>query len=56
MARVRMTHPGLDQQIEVDEVSVPHYRASGWQIAPEPKTTTRAAVKSRRQTTKKGEG
>ncbi|MYS47534.1 hypothetical protein GTY23_41470 [Streptomyces sp. SID5998] len=28
-----MTHPGVEQPIEVDEVSVPHYQASGWQVA-----------------------
>ena len=35
MSHVVMEHPQLpDQPIEVDEVSVPHYRASGWQVVP----------------------
>ncbi|MFR0354169.1 hypothetical protein [Streptomyces sediminimaris] len=48
-----LTHPDLpDQPIEVDEASVPHYRASGWQLAQErPQKTTKAkAARRRRQT------
>lgn len=48
MTRVVMVHPNLSRQIEVDEVSVPHYQASGWQRADE-KKTTQAAAKRRRQ-------
>lgn len=54
MARVTMTHPDLEHRIEVDEVSVPHYQASGWQVAeslPKDPTNT-AAARSRRRTTK----
>jgi hypothetical protein len=51
MARVTMAHPDLDQSIVVDEVSIPHYQASGWQVADErPTRTERAAARSRRQT------
>lgn len=49
MARVTMTHPDLDRPIVVDEVSIPHYQASGWQVA-EDRPTERAAARSRRQT------
>ncbi|MFF3857530.1 hypothetical protein [Micromonospora sp. NPDC002575] len=49
MSRVTMTHPGLDQEIEVDEVSVPHYQASGWQVAAPPKATKAAATGRRRK-------
>ncbi|WP_171117785.1 MULTISPECIES: hypothetical protein [unclassified Streptomyces] len=51
MSQVTMSHPDLDQQIEVDEVSVPHYQASGWQVVTErPDKTTKAAARRRRQT------
>lgn len=53
MARVRMTHPDLpNQPIDVTEESVPHYQASGWQVAedtPAPNTSKQAA-RRRRQT------
>lgn len=53
MARVTMTHPDLpDQPIDVDEVSVPHYRASGWQVDDTPplKLTKARAARRRQQT------
>jgi len=54
MARVTMTHPDLAEQlIEVDEMSVPHHQAAGWEITePRPQQPT-AAAKRRRQTTRK---
>jgi hypothetical protein len=45
-----MCHPELSERIEVDEVSVPHYQASGWQRADEAKSTTQAAARRRRPT------
>lgn len=52
MARVRMTHPDLpDQPIEVDEASVPHHQASGWQRAEQrPEEPKAKAARRRRQT------
>jgi hypothetical protein len=48
-----MTHPSLPgQPIEVDEVSVPHHRAAGWQVEEPPQETPPAAPKHRRQTRK----
>jgi hypothetical protein len=53
MSRVTMTHPSLPgQPIEVDEVSVPHHRAAGWQVEEPPQETPPAAPKHRRQTRK----
>ncbi|MGW0821835.1 hypothetical protein [Streptomyces sp. NPDC002845] len=60
MTRVTMTHPSLpaDQRIEVDEVSVPHHQAAGWQIVEDqPHTTSqtktmKAAARRRRQSPK----
>ncbi|MBD0837370.1 hypothetical protein [Streptomyces sp. TRM68416] len=49
MSRVTMTHPEVDQQIEVEEVSVPHYQASGWQVTSRQDKTTTAAAKGRRR-------
>ncbi|WP_432124062.1 hypothetical protein [Streptomyces sp. C10-9-1] len=51
-----MDHPDLpaEQQIEVDEAAVAHYRAAGWRVAddPPPETTkttkTKAAARRRR--------
>jgi len=50
MARVMMIHPGVDQPIEVDEVSVPHHQAAGWRVteARQEQTNT-AAAKGRRR-------
>jgi hypothetical protein len=54
MPRVTMTHPSLPgQPIEVDEVSVPHHRAAGWQVEKPPQETPPAAPK-RRRTRKEG--
>lgn len=54
MSWVTMTHPGLPgRRIEVDEVSMPHHRAAGWQVEP-PQETPPAAPKRRRQTRKEG--
>jgi hypothetical protein len=44
-----MVHPNLTRTIEVDEVSVPHYQASGWQRAETQTKRTPAAAKRRRQ-------
>ncbi|WP_435643362.1 hypothetical protein ACR9VJ_18110 [Streptomyces sp. H49] len=49
MTRVTMRHPDLEQQIEVPEASVPHYRASGWQVADAP-TEPKKTARRRRQT------
>ncbi|WP_236241163.1 hypothetical protein [Streptomyces sp. CC228A] len=55
-----MTHPGLpqEQQIEVDEVSVPHYRAAGWRAVTgdTTDTTTTPTARRRRQTQTGDEG
>ncbi|MFC7892683.1 hypothetical protein [Streptomyces sp. NPDC057381] len=54
MARVTMAHPDLpDRRIEVDEVSVPHHQAAGWQVVTALPDTTRKAARGRQQ--KKGE-
>lgn len=47
-----MTHPELpDQPITVAEESVPHYQASGWELAEQaPPTTTQPKARRRRQT------
>ncbi|MBZ6175598.1 hypothetical protein KVH22_30045 [Streptomyces olivaceus] len=54
MSRVVMIHPDLpDQPIDVDEVSIPHYQASGWQVDDNPPAipvTKARAAKRRRQT------
>lgn len=49
---VRMRHDGVEQEIEVPEISVTHYERSGWQVvsgqaAPLMETT---AAKGRRRT------
>jgi hypothetical protein len=55
MSPVKMAHPNLpaDQQIEVAETAVPHYRAAGWQVVEDPPrettTTTKAAAPRRRR-------
>ncbi|MEU5111713.1 hypothetical protein AB0G64_09455 [Streptomyces longwoodensis] len=49
MTRVVMVHPDLTQPIEVDEVSVPHYQASGWQREEDAQQERDAAAKGRRQ-------
>lgn len=62
MSRVTLTHPDLPgQPIEVNAAAVPHYQASGWQVAQNPtaETTTSATTTtpatSRRRTPKKDE-
>lgn len=56
MSDVVMTHPSLEgRRIEVPEVSVHHYQASGWQVADPQQEDTKAAAKGRRRT-QKGEG
>ena len=54
MARVTMTHPDLPEQpIEVDEVSVSHHQAAGWQVAEtlpqHPKSPARRRRQNRRE-------
>ncbi|WP_228915906.1 hypothetical protein [Streptomyces sp. DH20] len=54
MARVTMTHPDLPEQpIEVDEASVPHHQAAGWQVAENPPPEPKAVAQRRRQTSRK---
>lgn len=55
MAQVVMTHPDLPgQQIEVDEVSVPHHQAAGWRVLEDLPQEATPPVK-RRRTTRKDE-
>lgn len=48
---VRLRHPGLpdDQVIRVEDLAVPHYRASGWDLVPddEPDPADSAPVPAR---------
>ena len=55
MTAVRLRHPDLggDRTIEVDALAVPHYRAAGWQIVPEPSTDPAPATS--RSTSQEGE-
>ncbi|NUP19876.1 MAG: hypothetical protein HOZ81_28110 [Streptomyces sp.] len=51
MSDVTMTHPDLpDQPITVPEESVPHYQASGWELAKETPPATKPTARRRRQT------
>ncbi|MFJ8140654.1 hypothetical protein [Streptomyces sp. NPDC096013] len=51
MSTVTMTHPELDQTIEVREEAVPHYQSAGWQpVDNPPAKPTRAPARRRRQT------
>lgn len=51
MARVTMTHPELpDRRIEVDEVSVPHHQAAGWQVVEDLPQQPKAPATRRRKT------
>ncbi|MFJ9895240.1 hypothetical protein ACIQPR_18185 [Streptomyces sp. NPDC091280] len=50
MSTVTMTHPDLDQTIEVREDAVPHYQASGWEPAENPPARRKKAPARRRQT------
>ncbi|MFE9923270.1 hypothetical protein ACFYQA_17295 [Streptomyces sp. NPDC005774] len=56
MAAVRMTHPDLPEQpIEVDELSVPHHQAAGWQVAEDLPQEPKPTARRRRQTTREDE-
>ncbi|MGA5076254.1 hypothetical protein ACPC37_01305 [Streptomyces griseoincarnatus] len=49
-----MTHPDLPEQpIEVDEASVPHHQAAGWQVSEDLPQPRKAPASRRRQTTRK---
>ncbi|MFI6337840.1 hypothetical protein [Streptomyces sp. NPDC050535] len=51
MSDVTMTHSELPgEHITVRESSVPHYQASGWEIADEVPAPRKPTVKRRRQT------
>lgn len=58
MGAVRMTHPDLPEQpIEVDEMSVPHHQAAGWQVADDqPQLPPAPAPRRGRTTTRKETG
>ncbi len=50
MGQVVMEHPDLpDQQIEVDEVSVPHHQAAGWQVVEALPQQPKSPARRRRQ-------
>lgn len=56
MARVTMTHPDLpDQPIEVDEVSVSHHQAAGWQVVEALPQQPKSPARRRRQTPREDE-
>jgi hypothetical protein len=56
MARVTMAHPDLpDQPIEVDEVSVPHHQAAGWQVVETLPQQPKSPARRRRQTPREDE-
>lgn len=55
MARVTMAHPDLEQHIEVDEASVPHHQAAGWQVVTDQPQTSTPPAQRRRKTTRKDE-
>ncbi|MGW0131892.1 hypothetical protein [Streptomyces sp. NPDC003299] len=50
---VRMRHEGVEQDIEVPEVSVPVYERSGWKVVDDDQAArteeTQAAAKGRRR-------
>lgn len=50
---VRMRHDGIEQEIEVAEISVKHYERSGWKVVDDQALalTTTAAAKGRRRET-----
>ncbi|MFZ4143390.1 hypothetical protein ACOZDZ_22060 [Streptomyces griseoincarnatus] len=49
-----MTHPDLpEQQIEVDEASVPHHQAAGWQVTGTVPQEPTPPARRRRQTLRK---
>jgi hypothetical protein len=45
-----MRHDGVDQEIEVPEISVKQYERSGWQVVTDQPEETTTAAKSRRRT------
>ncbi|MFD4259958.1 hypothetical protein ACFWR9_20655 [Streptomyces sp. NPDC058534] len=52
--RVRMRHDGIEQEIEVAEISVKHYERSGWKVVDDgqaPVLMKTAAAKGRRRET-----
>jgi hypothetical protein len=57
MGQVTMTHPDLPEQpIEVDEVSVPHHQAAGWQVVHAlPPQQLKSPARSRRQNRREDE-
>ncbi|WP_281155166.1 hypothetical protein [Streptomyces sp. HYC2] len=46
---VRMSHDGIDQEIEVAEISVPQYERSGWKVVDGQPGKDTAAAKGRRR-------
>ncbi|MFE7236088.1 hypothetical protein ACFVAF_36850 [Streptomyces sp. NPDC057596] len=47
---VRMSHDGVEQDIEVPEVSVPVYERSGWKVVDgQPRSSNTSAAKGRRR-------
>ncbi|MFF2009171.1 hypothetical protein ACFVWY_08870 [Streptomyces sp. NPDC058195] len=46
---VRMRHAGVEQEIEVAEISVPQYERSGWQVVDGQPGRTIAAAQGRRR-------
>lgn len=47
---VRMRHDGIEQEIEVSEISVKQYQRSGWQVVTDQPEETTATAKNRRRT------
>ncbi|MFF8980178.1 hypothetical protein ACF08A_25620 [Streptomyces cellulosae] len=51
-----MAHPDMpDRHIVVDEVSVPHHQAAGWQVVPDQPQQPTPSAKRRRTTPRKDE-
>lgn len=51
---VRMRHDGIEQEIEVPEISVKHYERSGWEVVDDGQALAlkkTAAAKGRRRET-----
>lgn len=46
---VRMSHDGVEQEIEVPEISVKHYERSGWKVVDGQPGKDTAAAKGRRR-------
>ncbi|MEU6010936.1 hypothetical protein [Streptomyces sp. NPDC047453] len=44
-----MSHEGIEQEIEVPEVSVPVYERSGWQVVDGQASSNASAAKGRRR-------